>query len=246
MRPLLAFALLLAAAQPAAAQMKTYKWEDNLCTNTVRYDPRKVDLKALEGTVEILDADRAHAPVLPFVETPADIAKIDLDAFSRTCAARAARLRALRLLPLEGIEEFRQERARQIDDACVFGLAYGRGYRDPSALRSYARASPHCDRFVDALEGKGDMTALWRKQIAEGCVNNASPAACRRRYEDRGNGRDGEAWKRHYLTSFGWNNCATEYTAFNGEGATRRNAMMEKLAKAFTRAHRVRQTCGEP
>ena len=246
-RPLL---ILLALAlvpsvTPAAALMKTHKWQDEICENTLRYDPQKIDEKALLGTIEVLGRESGAVPLLPFVDTPAAIAKIDPAAFATECAAQASRMRAHPLLPLDGLDAFRQERVRQIEDACAFGSAYARGYRDAAALRSYRPASPHCDAYIDALEGKTDLTALWRKRIAENCADNASPASCRQRYEAQGEKPDGEAWKRLYLTGFGWGNCATNHTGFN-EGAKRRDALWEKLSKAFRRAYKVRQVCDEP
>lgn len=245
------FALLLACAlpltaMPAAAQTKTHKWQDALCANTVRYDPRKVDQKALVSTAEILNSEQDVVPLPPFVGTLQDIAKNDPESFAKGCAAQAARMRALTLLPIDGIEAYRQERARQIDDACAFGTAHAKGYREPSALRAYAPASPHCDAFVDAMEGKTDLTAFWRKRVVENCANNASPAACRQRYETLGGGPDGEAQKRLYLVGFGWGNCATNHTAFNGESAKRGQAMREKVDKVFRRTYRVKQQCDEP
>lgn len=238
-----AFAIV---AGSATAQTKTRKWTDGMCESTVRYDPRKVDDTAMAGTIEVLKSEEGGAPVLPFVATPADVAKIDPEAFARSCAAQATRMRGHALLPVADLAALRQERARQIDDACAFNDAYAKGYRNPSALRAYAPASPHCDAFIDALEGKSDLTTVWRKRIAENCANNASPSICRQRHETAGAGPDGEAYKRLYLVGFGWGNCATSHTAFNGESARRRDAMMEKVGKAFRKAYRVKEECEEP
>ncbi|TDR89772.1 hypothetical protein [Enterovirga rhinocerotis] len=239
---------LLALSAPlaeAAAQTKTYRWEDGLCRHSVRYDPRKVDEQALKSTAEILNTEQG-VPIAMSPLTPADAEKLDPAGFETQCAATAARMRAHRLLPLPGIEEYRTERARQIDDACAFGSAQLRSHRDPSALRRYAPAAGRCDRFVDALEGRADLTATWRARITETCARNVDPASCRKRREDEGARPDGEARKRLYLVSFGWGNCATEFAAFNGEGAKRRQAMEEKLTRAFKKAYGVRETCDEP
>lgn len=238
-----AFALAAGSTSGALVQTKTYRWAD-ACQNTVRYDSRKVDGRALENTVEILNIEGV-VPIPPSVGAPSDIAKLDPAAFERDCRALAEKIRAFKLLPLPGIEDLRTERARHVDDACMFGVAKIRGYSQPSALRGYPLASPHCDIYVDALEGKADMTALWRKRIAEDCRSNASPAACRKRDEDRGNGTDGAAWKRLYLADFSWGNCAINHTDFNREDPARRTARFEKLNLAFRKAYQVTRRCDE-
>jgi hypothetical protein len=245
LRALLALALA-ASALPAQAQSKTYTWTDTTCENTIRYDPRKVDRKALESTTEVLNPELGTAPLVGLVASPAEIAKLDPDSFAKTCTAQAARMRAHTLLPVAGIEALRQLRVRQIDDDCALRIAEARGYRDPSALRSYAPASPHCDRFVDALEGRSDLVSTWRRAVAEGCANNASPAACRQRHEAQGAGPEGDAWRRLYLVTFAWNNCAIRHSAFGDVEMKRRDAMFENVGKAFRRTYGVKRVCDEP
>ena len=243
---LLAVCALAMMADTASAQTKTRKWIDGMCESTVRYDSRKVDDKAMAGTIAVITAEEGGAPVLPFVSTPADIAKIDPEAFAKDCTGQGTKMRGHALLPVKDLETLRQERARNIDDSCALNTAYAKGYRDPSALRAYAPASPHCDVFIDALEGKSDLTAVWRKRIAERCADNVSPSACRQRYETAAAGPDGDAHKRLYLVGFGWGNCAIDHSAFNDKDIKRRDALMERVGKAFRKAYRVKEVCEQP
>ena len=231
---------------PALAQTRTHRWQDGLCTYTIRYEARTVDPKAVAGTAELLNTEQGGVPIASYADSPRDVPRLDPAGFEADCAAKAARLRAHALLPLDGLPAFRESMAQQFDDACLLGGVKLRGYADPSVLRRYRRASPHCDTFVDALEGKTDLTALWRATIRQNCADNASPAACRQRNEAEGNGPDGAAWKRLYLMSFGWGNCAIRHTSFNTEEGTRATAQRERLFKAFVKAYRVRESCEEP
>lgn len=247
MKPLLLAACALAVmAGSATAQTKTRKWTDGMCESTVRYDPRKIDDKAMAGTIEVLKSEAGGAPVLPFVATSADIAKIDPATYVKECAAQAARMRGHALLPVKDLETLRQERARNIDDSCALNEAYAKGYRDPSALRDYRPAAPHCDRFIDALEGKSDLTVAFRKQVTDACANNASPSACRERHETAAAGADGDTYMRLYLVSFGWGNCAIRNAAFNDGDIKRRDALLESVGNAFRKAYRVKKICEEP
>lgn len=230
---------------PAHAQMKTFTWVDGMCNGTLRYDPKKLDVKALDATTKMLSSD-ATIPVAPHIATPADVAKIDIAAFERECAGELDTLRQA-TLPIDGIEEYRALRVRHVQDACAFGLALLRGYSDPKALRTYTPASPLCDRFVDALEGKSDFDAAWKRAVDEGCASNASPQRCKARYETEAARPDGAAYKRLYLTMFGWNNCAINSIAHNTDAGTKaREAMQAKLRKAFARTYRAKFVCEKP
>lgn len=243
---LLASCVVAALTASAEAQTKTRKWTDGMCETTVRYDSRKVDDKAMAGTIEVFKTEEGGAPILPFVSTPADIAKIDPEAFARECASLASRMRGHAVLPVEGLEALRQLRVKEIEDGCAFGSAYAKGYRDPSALRAYGSASPHCDVFIDALEGKTDLTTTWRKRVVEGCADNASPARCRQRYEATESEPDAEAHKRLYLVSFGWGNCATGHRGFDDADSKRRDELLDKVRKAFRKTYRAREVCEQP
>lgn len=236
-------AVLLSA--PADAQMKTFTWIDGMCNGTLRYDPKKLDRKDLDATTKMLSSDTS-IPIPPYIATPADVAKIDTASFGRECAGELDKLRQA-TLPIDGIEEYRAVRVRHVQDACAFGLALLRGYSDPKALRTYTPASPLCDRFVDALEGKSDFNSAWKRAVDEGCANNASPQRCKARYETEAARPDGAAHKRLYLTTFGWNNCATNFIAYNTDAATTaRQAMQAKLSKAFVRTYRAKLVCEKP
>ena len=188
----------------------------------------------------------AGIPVPPHITTPADVAKIDIDPFERECAGELDKLRQT-TLPIDEIEEYRALRVRHAQDACAFGLALLRGYSDPKALRTYSPASPLCDRFVDALEGKSDLDSAWKRLVDEGCADNASPQRCKARYEAEAARTDGAAHKRLYLIAFGWNNCAINSIAYNTDaGTTARQALRAKLSKAFVRTYRAKFVCEKP
>ena len=44
---------------PANAQMKTFTWLDGMCNGTLRYDPKKLDVRALDATTKCSDPTRA-------------------------------------------------------------------------------------------------------------------------------------------------------------------------------------------
>lgn len=233
------------AAEAANARTRTFTWVDGMCNGMLRYDPKKLDVRDLDATTTIISSDAAF-PMAPYSETPADVARIDIAAFERECAGELDKLRQT-TLPIHGIEEYRALRVRHVQDACAYGVAVLRGYSDPKALRTYTPASPVCDRFIDALEGKSALDSVWKRAVDEGCANNASPQRCKARYEAEAARPDGAARKRLYLTNFGWRNCAVNAIAYNTDaGTTARKALQAKLSKAFARTYRAKFVCETP
>ncbi len=229
----------------AWAETRTLRWESGLCRASLRFDPAKVDPRALQNTIDLLKIDEHElAPIALSPGTPADIAKLQPAKFEQQCAASLAQLRDSALLPIDGLDAYRAQRTLEAEDTCRFGSVLLRGYVDPSIFRTYQPAAGHCDVYIDALEGKRDLREVWRKRLVEQCTDNADPAACQERNRQDAAKPDGEARVRLYVASFGWNNCAVRYTANNSATAKRLDTERAKLAKTFDRLYRVKETCG--
>lgn len=238
------FALSMGAAAPTMAETRTLRWESGLCQASLRFDPAKIDPRAMQATIDLLKIDEHQlAPIALSPSNPADIAKLQPAKFDQECAAAVNRLRDSVLLPIDGFEAYRSGRVSEAEDTCRFGSVLLRGYSTPSSLRQYEPAAGHCDIYVDALEGKRDIEEVWRKRIVEQCVNNADPTTCKERALADGAKADGAARIRLYVASFGWNNCAVGYTANNSPASKRLDAQRTKLAKTFDRLYKVREVC---
>ena len=246
LHPLAASALavgLLIPSGDAGAKTRSLKWDDELCSYSMRYDDAKVDARALVETVELLKSEAATYPTAPFAATPADQRKLDADKFERDCAVTVAKLRGLKMLDLPGLDDYRRERAHLVEDACRFGSTNLRGARDPAVYRTYEPAAPHCASFVDALEGKTSLTEAWRALVDSHCAKNASPSVCKASFQKIADAGPGDAGMRHSVSDFGWNNCAVRHTLFNGERGEANAAVGRRIFEDFRRRFAVRETC---
>lgn len=239
-------ALFNCTIEAGAAGRKTLTWQDDTCTNTVAFDPAKVDETRLRNTVRILfgrEDFEIELDVWP--QDPQAVAKLDPNRLAERCETRIDAAERLQFLPLKGIEEHRRALVATMKDFCEFQTTKIRGFRNASALRDYQPAAA-CSRFVDALEGKTDTVTVFRQTVAQNCQQNASPSQCTSRgLADLGK-PDGIDWARLYLLDFAWNNCAINYNRTNVD----RDSIEQQrraLTAQFRREFRVvKSKCDSP
>ena len=148
------FSAGLAPANHASAAQKSASWSDEACVHRISFDPAKYDEKRLKNTINLLfEPSKFEAPVPPFVGESKDIAGLDPGKYDQQCGAALKTVRGFELLPLNGIEDYQRAKTEETEDFCRFGNIQIRGYRDPSALREYARALN--------FSRLGDADALW-------------------------------------------------------------------------------------
>ena len=239
------FSAGLAPANHASAAQKSASWSDEACVHRISFDPAKYDEKRLKNTINLLfEPSKFEAPVPPFVGESKDIAGLDPGKYDQQCGAALKTVRGFELLPLNGIEDYQRAKTEETEDFCRFGNIQIRGYRDPSALREYARA-PSCSHFIDALEGKTDTMKAFRETVAEQCKDNASPQRCRDSTLKEAEKPDGKERVRINLMTFGWSNCANNYTV-HSTNSKPLEQMRAGLEKQFRRMFTVRSKCENP
>jgi hypothetical protein len=240
-----AMAAGLALGNNALAAQKTLSWSDDACRYSISIDPAKHDERRLNNTIRLLfSTTDFQAPIVPFVSNPQAIAKLDLGKFDQQCSAALKTAREIEVTPLNGIEDYRRAKIGEIEDACRFGNVKIRGLRNPSVLREYTPAQS-CSHFIDALEGKSDITKVFRDAVSQQCGQNASPQKCREEQFKDAQKPDGTERMRFYLTDYSWNNCAITYSTRNANSKSL-DQMRSDLEKQFRRMFTVRSKCENP
>jgi hypothetical protein len=202
---------------------------------------------------------------------PERVAKADfdktLDDINEECGKEVERWSRTEFLSLNGVEDYRQATIAEIKDACEFQTIYTRGVRDgvqfgsrmrrssavggflggllqpaPSALRDYQPAAAACSHFIDALEGKSDIVAEFRKTLDRNCSQNGAPARCVERGLADLEKPDATEWAWTYVLDFGWNNCAIKFMVRNADDQ-KRERLRAALEKQVRRAFKVTQKC---
>jgi hypothetical protein len=229
--------MVLGIGSRAAAAEKTLSWWYDECDYSVSFDPAQHDEALLRNTVHLLyGPPDFKAPLLGLPFNPQSIDRLSLDHTSRECRSAVDVANRLEFVALTGIDDYRRALIAQIEDTCQFETVEIRSFRDPSALREYGRAAA-CAPFVDALEGKSDVMAVFRQTLDQRC-GGAESAQCAERELSRSHKADGMDWVRLYLTKVGWNTCASEFTSRNTDGK-RLEQMRAELEEQFRRTFNV-------
>ena len=205
------------AGRASSADLATLGWEDEACKSEIQYDPTKIDEESLRNTVNLLFSGRGiSAPGLPNVSRPEQLALVNPRDYQEACARAVRQMNALHFIDLPGIEVYREAKVEQMNDECGFGVALSQAAMgNPTALNAYQPAAAQCSRYVEALEGKTDIRALWREIVTTQCATNAKPEACKAwDLADEGKS-DGVERIRLRVLTFGWQNCAAKYLRTN-------------------------------
>lgn len=223
---------------------KKVTWEDTDCLRSFRFDPTKYSEESIWNTIHLIfgPADFG-SPFVDFGFRPQDYEKydfaqfkFDFDHLKQQCTSALSRAKELSFVPLSGIEDYRRALIDEIEDTCNFSTIEMHGATNPPVLREYPRAAA-CAPFVDALEGKSDIKAMFRQMLVQSCEKNVSQRAC----VDTGLTKD----MRVQVLVYGWHNCANNFRIENTD-AKRRDQMHAQLEKQFRRQFKVKEIKCEP
>jgi hypothetical protein len=229
---------LTVAPQETQGARKRIELVAEPCNYMVTFDPKKTDEARIRNTFELLvlpDWGAGWAVSFSYtVFSAAEIKTIDPEGVARQCAESLEKLKSLKLLPLAGVESQRGMAIAELEDSCRYHRLNAEGYRNPSVLRQYMPAAA-CFRFVDALEGKSDLAAMFDEVHRGRCEDNANPKSCLADLQKkRGNADEMKV----DVQNFGWNNCALAFTLRE----TSKNAETKrKLGGAFLKAYKARE-----
>lgn len=221
----------------AGAAQKSVSFADGACSGRVWFDPTKTDEKRLRDTLALVyDYTLSAAPSPSLPNKPADMGRVNPAAYAAKCARIEAAAAALKPLDLPGAQDFHAKVKDAVADFCAFNIVKLKAFATPAALRDFTPAPAACGIYVDALEGKGDLPAVWRAAVVAGCTKNANPQACAARELRHAAVPESAGWMRLYLITHAWNNCAVPALKVNDPaGEAARAVLIQSLADAFPR-----------
>jgi hypothetical protein len=211
---------------PAIAEPVTISW-DGECQYTIQIDTEKHDERRVRNTIDLLYTSNGIYPDPGRASDAASIAN-----YQKQCANEVSRRANLTLLPLPGLEQYRRFDVERLRDKCDYDVVVLRSDDNPSALRDYLPAAA-CSRYVDALEGKADLGEIWRETIKTACKSNLNPDQCEQRRLEEAAKPDGGSRMRHYVRTFGWQNCAVKYRKKSDRAAETEKSLVERFERAF-------------
>jgi hypothetical protein len=163
----------------------TFEWEDAaFCRFETKFDPAKYDKEKLQNTINAIfsdDFDPRPSPDMGLIGPGGRLTSKTAE-YQQKCELAKSKLANLPVIELPGIEDYRRRKLEELEDWCRVDTLESRAATgDPSALREYTPSAAHCSSFIDALEGKTDIRAVWREVVNANCQTNADPKACKSR-----------------------------------------------------------------
>jgi len=233
-------ALLISGA--AYGAQKAMRWENGAqCEFETKFDPAKIDEDKLRNTVEVLFGDGfdKEPTLVAALIGPGESLTSNTAEYQQACERERTRIENLAVLDLPGVETYRKRRLEEFEETCRFHVLEGRAASgDPAALREFAPSVAKCSPFIDALEGKTDIRAVWRDMVETQCRDNGSPEECKAALfsaESRPNAKD--AIRLQVLT-YGWISCSVAYLKTSDLRPS--TSMRVALQKSFRRRFKVK------
>jgi len=232
-------ALLISTA--AYGAQKAMRWENGaMCEFETKFDPAKIDEERLRNTVEVIFGDGFYKQpsLVTALIGPGGSLTSNTDEYRQACERETERVENLAVLDIPGIENYRKLSLEEFEESCRFNVLQGRAASgDPAALREFTPSAAKCSPFIDALEGKTDIRAVWRNMVEAQCRENGSPEECKAAHfsaENRSNAADAI---RLDVLEFGWTTCSTSY--LKTSDLRPRTSMRVALQKSFRRRFKV-------
>ena len=238
---------LLASVGAGQAAERTIKVTGPGCSTAIRFDPAKTNEQQLRNTADILLGQGLPMPDFPGRATGAAVTEAMVKSDREACLAPLAKARpsGAALLDIPGLRDLFDRRIAQGGETCDFVTILDRALvpgASPKILLEHTASAAACGKFAAALETSAGMKTFWRKQVEARCVNNASPAQCRKTAFALEAGPDGAEMVRRDLIAFDWNNCANPLTPLS-LAQDKDDATLESLRKTFKQRFKTKETC---
>ena len=238
--------LVLLFSSASYGAQKAMSWEDGaFCEFETRFDPAKYDEQRLRNTVEVIFVDGFYKQpsLVTALIGPGGTLTSNTAEYQQACERERVRVENLAFLDFPGMENHRKRSLEEFEERCRFNVLLGRAASgDPAALREFTPSAAKCSPFIDALEGKTDIQAVWHDLVETRCRADVNPDKCKterfaaeKQRFTKVNAADAI---RLEVLLFGWNNCSVPY--LKTSSLSRREARREAIEKQFRQRFKVK------
>lgn len=241
---LLISSILLFSVLTVSAQVRTFKWSDELCDYSGTYNARKYTETQLKNTHRLLShgelrLDTFNATAWKYE----DIAKMDVAALDLKYKSLIDELEHLEYVSTPFTDSVRQARIAETRQLYQLARTTMTAYTDPTALRRYKGADACKLKFGEPIIAGGEsLITAWRKVNLESQTKNADPARLQRRWQQENASPDRFKFALIETMSFGWWNCANQEIKYADSSFSERED--KEFRKLFIRVRTLR--CDEP
>lgn len=234
----------LVFAVTASAQIKTFKWIDELCEYSGTYDSKKYSEVKLRNTQRLLIGhDLQLGSLGATVWKYEDIAKLDPTSVETKYKALIDELEHFEYVPTpftDAVLASKLHETRQLYQLIRTTMA---AYNDPTVIRKFQGAEACKLNYGEPIIAGGEtLIAAWKKVNLESQSNNGDPGRLQRRWDSENASPDRLKFALVETMSFGWWNCANREIKYTYEEFGERAD--KEFKKLFIRTRTIQ--CDEP
>lgn len=202
-----------APASPAAKvastptdTLATFRWEDEACSYTGRYDSRRYTPQQLADTHDLLSGGLLTTTATVF--RPEDIAKLSLDTLEAEYTRVRAHVRGLQPVPGATWQGLKRLKLQELEDEYRATKLTMQGYANPGLLMKSTYPAA-CKAYVRGLATANDSMTLasWQQLVREQQAHNSIPESLQERFQQEASAPNWHEYAQVALISFGWWNC---------------------------------------
>lgn len=236
--------IAIAFVSTSVAQVKTFKWSDELCEYSGSYDGKKYSEAKLRNTHLLLfSQDLRLDSVGAAVWKYDDIAKLNPASVETRYNDLIDELEHFEYVSTpftDSVLAARLNETRQLYQLIRTTIA---AYTDPTVIRKYQGAEACKLNYGEPIIAGGEsLIAAWKKVNLESQSKNGDPARLQRRWDEENASPDRLKFALVETMSFGWWNCANQKIKYADENFGSRADM--EFKRLFIRVRRIR--CDEP
>jgi hypothetical protein len=239
-----ALILISIAVVSTSAQVRTFKWSDEMCEYSGTYDSKKYTEAKLRNTQRLLlSQDFSLTSVDATVGNYEDIGKLDPAAAEAKYRDLIDELEHYEYVSTPFTDAVLAARLRELRQIYQLIRTTMAAYTDPTVIRKYQGAEACKLNYGEPLIAGGDaLVAAWRKVNRDSQSRNADPARLQRRWNEQNASPDRLKFALVETMSFGWWNCANNEIRY--ADAEFGPCADKEFRKLFIRVKTIR--CDEP
>lgn len=226
------------------AQIRTFKWTDELCEYSGTYDGKKYNEVKLRNTHRLLFGhDLQLGSVGATVWKYEDIAKQDPAAVEAKYKDLIDELEHFEYVSTPFTDAVLASKLRETRQLYQLIRTTMTAYHDPLVIRKYEGAEACKLNYGEPIIAGGDsLIAAWRKVNLDSQSKNAAPELLQKRWDEQNASPDRMKFALVETMSFGWWNCANQEIKYSSEEFGPRAD--KEFKKLFIRVRTLR--CDEP
>ncbi len=201
--------VLLAVPIIAQAQIRTFKWDDALCTFKGSYDTRKYSAEQLRNTAKLFLPGEGQSLPHATVWKHNEIDELNIADLEQKYKVARANLEMMKIVETPYWRALRKRKLQELDEIYELSRTTMIAYTKPAVISAYKGATECKAKYARPLAAGGDeLLRVWRDVNLESQSKNASPERLQARFDQELRSPDRFKFALIETMAFGWWNCA--------------------------------------